>query len=246
MENKALKIKSPEAIIFDKDGTLLSLYSFWGPVSYEAIRCILNKNSAPISLADRIMKAGGFDNGKADIRGVLSYGTFEEIAELIAEELKKEEIEFSLSELIIDTKREFEDKLSLGVTAPTCEGLFETLSSLKSRSVKLFVVTTDRINSTMLGLRTLGIDSLFDEVITAEKVTPKPDPAAIEYLVSKYGFDKKKMVMVGDTFNDTRFAKAGGIFGVAVSDIEENRHLLSEAADAVIEKISDIFDVVEF
>ena len=51
--------------------------------------------------------------------------------------------------------------------------------------------------------------------------------------------------MVGDSLTDTAFAKNGGIFCVGVAKSQNNKRVLAENADVVLDDVSQIFEVME-
>ena len=51
--------------------------------------------------------------------------------------------------------------------------------------------------------------------------------------------------MVGDTMNDVRFARNGGIAVIGVAADEQGRQVLQGQADLVVHDVSDLADALE-
>ena len=120
------------------------------------------------------------------------------------------------------------------------------MKGLTNNQLKILaLVTTDNPIITEKCLKDLGIYSLFDKIYTDDGSTPtKPDPYCAHALCSLFGLEKQKVVMVGDTLTDMRFAKNAGIAAVGLARTEKNREVLLPAADAVIGDITQLQDTI--
>lgn len=235
-----------EAIIFDKDGTLLDFDAFWVSVSVYAIKHTLDAFGRSDIPVDEFLTAIGVTNGVTDIDAVLCKGTYEEIGEAVHGVLRAHGCDVPLGDtvkLVIEGYNKNADK---GDVRPTCDNLKEVLTKLKNQGRKLLVITTDNTVITEKCLDALGIKELFCRICTDDGVTPvKPDPACAEKFLSDTGIKKEQLIMVGDTMTDVRFAKNAGIRSVGVGAKAENRARLTGHADFVIPDVSHIFEVLE-
>ncbi len=235
--------KFPQAVIFDKDGTVLSYYSFWYPVAVNATLKVLKKYGAPESLADNVMKASGVYDNKVDIQGVLCSTTYEQFAELVFDEIAGRGIDADKSAVVFDTVKALKESLPMGEILPTCEGMAKALERLKSLGVKLFVSTNDKRVVTKACLEKLEILHLLEEFITSDDAPSKPAPDGINYIIEKYGFDRDRVIMVGDTLTDLKYSLNAKVRNVAIGDSLENIKILTPYADVVL---NDIVQVVRF
>ena len=97
---------------------------------------------------------------------------------------------------------------------PAMQHAAEVLRALKERGIPSFVFT-HRGASTKPVLKNIGLLDFFDEVLSADDGFPrKPDPAAILYLVEKYGLDPDSTYYVGDRAIDMECAENAGIRGI--------------------------------
>jgi len=72
-----------EAIIFDKDGTLIDFDAFWVSVSVKAIEDVLHQTGLQEVPVTAILEAFGVHDGVTDINGVLCKGTYEEMGHIV-------------------------------------------------------------------------------------------------------------------------------------------------------------------
>lgn len=90
----------------------------------------------------------------------------------------------------------------------------EILRLIAERGVKSFIFT-HRGASTGFVLKNTGLYGFFEEIITAKSgFARKPDPAAIEYLIAKYGLTRAQTAYVGDRAIDMECAKNARVQGV--------------------------------
>ena len=94
------------------------------------------------------------------------------------------------------------------------DGIEETLRTLHAQNVKLSVATNAPTPFAKSMLKHLNIDTLFDLIIGADKVSvSKPDPQMINDILDFYAFDKKEHQawMIGDNSKDIQSANNAGI-----------------------------------
>lgn len=241
----------PEVIFFDKDGTLIDFDAFWVSVTRYVLNEILNKYSLDVSEdsinkdIDTLLQRLGVVDGKTDIDGILCKGTYKQISEIVFEFLKDKGIEPEFEKLNSEILSSFNQNSKKGCVLSVCDNIRSVLINLKNKGIKLCVVTTDNPEITDMCLDKLGILDLFDAVYTDDGIIPpKPDKASVEDYCGKTGISNEKMLMVGDTLTDVKFARNAGIKVVCVGR-EENRKKLEEYADASIPDISFLSDTAE-
>ena len=235
-----------EAIIFDKDGTLMKFDSFWVEVSRCALRDILLQLNRDNIHMSRLLGALGVSGDTTDIDGLLCKGTYEQIALTIGGILREFGIDISDTDIIKMTVSAYNDNADSGKIEPTCANIRGVLEKLKNGGRKLAVVTTDDLQITHKCLEKLGIEDLFEKIYTDNGINPiKPNPGCALEFLSELGIPAEKAVMVGDTMTDIRFARNAGISVIGVGETANSRERLMPYADAVIPDISHLFDVIE-
>ena len=235
-----------DAIIFDKDGTLIDFDAFWVSVSCKAIEEVLEKFAMASDLLPEILEAFGVHDGVTDINGVLCKGTYEQMGEIVYTILKEHGCAASCRDVVAAVLAAYNKNADAGKVMPTCANLEEVLRDFKAQGKKLAVVTTDNAHITRKCLAALGIEDLFERIYTDDGEYPtKPDPACVYNFCELVGVGKERVIMVGDTMTDVRFAKNAGITSVALARTEEQRNILSMSADIVISEISELCELIK-
>ena len=97
-------------------------------------------------------------------------------------------------------------------------GVSQTLQTLKSRGVKMAIVTSRGIESLRLILTQNNILEYFDELVTRDNgFKPKPAPDMVNYLLRKMNLAPSDVLVVGDTTFDIDMGTAAGCKTCAVT-----------------------------
>ena len=72
-----------DAVIFDKDGTLMDFDAFWITLSDLALKDILRQVNLNVSLADEMLTAFGVQGDTVSVDGILCKGTYREMIECV-------------------------------------------------------------------------------------------------------------------------------------------------------------------
>lgn len=127
------------------------------------------------------------------------------------------------------------------------DGVTETLRLLKAQGLKLAIVSTKRSANIKHGLKLMGIERVFDEIISLDEVqNPKPDPEPILLALEKLAASKEEALMIGDNSHDIEGGKNAGVrtAGVAWS-IKGEAFLASCEPDYMLQHISDLLDLTK-
>lgn len=233
------------ALIFDKDGTLIEFDAFWVSLSIKAIQQVLDGLNIQGELSN-IIEAFGVHDGVTDINGVLCHGTYAQMGEIVYDILKKHNPSLSKEQITNLVESSYKENVCFGEVKPTTPSLKNVLEKLKERGKKLAVVTTDNEDVTRVCLNKLGIEELFDKIYTDNgHFPPKPNPFCANDFCEKFGLDKNKVVMVGDTMTDVRFAKNAGIKIISLAQKEENRAQLCDYADVIVDDLTKLLEIIE-
>jgi phosphoglycolate phosphatase len=88
----------------------------------------------------------------------------------------------------------------------------ETLTALRTRGVKLAVVTNKEGRYTQTVLDAHGLMPLLDAVVSGDTLpTKKPDPAGIRWCLEKFGVAPASALFVGDSSIDVATARNAGV-----------------------------------
>ncbi|MCP4469928.1 MAG: phosphoglycolate phosphatase [Gammaproteobacteria bacterium] len=121
-------------------------------------------------------------------------------------------------------------------------GVLETLQRLADLQLKLACVTNKPEPFTSRLIAAMGLSEFF-ELVVAGDATPrkKPDPLPLHYAADYFGLDYQSCLMVGDSSNDVKAARAAGFAIVCVpygynhgNDIRDSR------PDLVVENLLEL------
>jgi phosphoglycolate phosphatase len=97
-------------------------------------------------------------------------------------------------------------------------GALEGLRALRSVDLPLACVTSKMARFTEALLRDLDLDRFFALVVSGDSLErKKPDPLPLLHVCARFGVEPADAVMVGDSSNDARAARAAGTSFVAVT-----------------------------
>jgi HAD superfamily hydrolase (TIGR01509 family) len=135
---------------------------------------------------------------------------------------------------------EFESRGAM--TAAPLPGAREAVRGLRSKGVKLAVLTNSGRKTAYDLLRIAGVLDCFELVLTRDETgTMKPRPEGLEMAVSKLGVPKGSAFYVGDTPMDVRTAKAAGVRAVSVATGSyPAERLRAEGADYIVSGLSEL------
>ena len=91
------------------------------------------------------------------------------------------------------------------------DGMFDGLIALKAGGARLACITNKAETFTHPLLQHFGLTSYFDQVIGGDTLPRrKPDPLQLIHCCEQFGIEPASLLMVGDSPNDVRAARAAG------------------------------------
>lgn len=97
------------------------------------------------------------------------------------------------------------------------EGVLPLLAQLKDRHHMLTVATGKSRAGLNEALRSVELVGVFDGSRTADETAGKPSPLMLNELMSEFGVDPARTLMIGDTTHDLQMALNAGCASVGVS-----------------------------
>lgn len=222
-------MKTLQAIIFDKDGTLFDerkTLAGW------ARTVLLDLAGDEMGLARRMGASVGFDIDAMvfDHASVL----LQNAPGLIAERL--------LVSLPGATSSGIATRLaaaSVDVVPVEATPLVPLLSELKNRNLRLGLATNDTSETARAHLATVGAEDAFARIVGSDHgFTPKPAPDMLCAIMDDLELSPRACLMVGDSRHDMAAARAAGMHCVGVLSGESQRGQLAGHADDVIPSIA--------
>lgn len=232
--------------VFDKDGTLIELYTYWshmvelraeGICSYYKLDTSKHKEKLMFEMGVDIHRKKLRPNGPV---GLLPRAVVQRAAEKYLEGLNYSNV----SDVCFQIFKEV-DEISLSLLdefIKPLKGAIELLRQIKSRDCKIAIATTDKTERARLAMRFLGIEDLVDLAVGADKVkNSKPAPDILDIIVRDLDMEPSNSVMVGDAETDIQMGiNAGFKASIAVCSGLTGKDILSELTPYVLEDISKI------
>jgi HAD superfamily hydrolase (TIGR01509 family) len=140
-----------------------------------------------------------------------------------------------------------ETELKAATEVTIYPGAVDTLQKLRSRSMKIGLVTNNGRKGTDLTLSRFGLTGLFDIVVTRDDcVDMKPDPEPVLKVLEGLNLKASEVVMVGDGVIDILGARAAGVQSVAVATGPIPADQLVEAQpDYLLGSVNDLPTLIE-
>lgn len=235
-----------ELVVFDKDGTIIDLYTYWyHMIELRASGICSFYDLTPSEHKDNLMFEMGVDIRNNRFRpegpvGLLPRAVVQKAAEQYLENLGYH----NTSEVCFRIFKEV-DEVSISLLntfIKPINGALEFLRKLKSKGCKIAIATTDKTNRAELAMRFLRCNDFIDVVIGADKVKKsKPAPDMLELIGNLLRIPSLASVMVGDAKTDIQMGiNAGYKASIAVCSGLTDNDTLSGLTPYVIKDISEI------
>ncbi len=129
-----------------------------------------------------------------------------------------------------------------GTAACLYPGVLETLEQLRTKGYPLGCITNKAHQFTLPLLRSLGIESHFRIVLSGDSLPEKkPHPLPLLHAAQQLGAAPENSLMVGDSINDVRAARAAGFRIICVSyGYNHGRDIREAQPDAVIDALPEL------
>jgi pyrophosphatase PpaX len=90
-------------------------------------------------------------------------------------------------------------------------GALDTVKQLKAQGAKMGIVTSKNLGGLKRGITLVGMDGLFDSLITSDMMdASKPDPAPVHAALAQLGAQPAGALMVGDSPHDIAAGRDAG------------------------------------
>ncbi|MFC4713972.1 pyrophosphatase PpaX [Planococcus dechangensis] len=127
------------------------------------------------------------------------------------------------------------------------DGVTETLRILKSRGLKMAIVSTKREETILHGLQLMGAHDIFDALVALDHVqNPKPHPEPLELALRLLDADQEGALMIGDNSHDIEGGKNAGVRTAGVAWAAKGEAFLAAyEPDFMLNHISDLLDLTK-
>ena len=236
-----------QAILFDKDGTLLDFaytWGYWGEQLLARFSTLLEERGVPaisIDLAEfRGIKpaAEHADSGyEYDRNGPLAMGTIHDLLSILSWQGYRSGLSWADAKLLVNSCRDYaDDALEQFKIVKILPGVIDFLEQCRKNGIIMAVVTADETAAARKHLEWLDMAHYFSAVIGTDQVERgKPFPDMVMLACRELSLSCAQVAVIGDTNGDMKMAKSAGVavaIGIAGTD-GDGRALLPNA-DTVI------------
>jgi len=194
-----------EAVIFDKDGTLIDVHHYWSSMIKIRASLIAKKwllGQTRVEVENFLVDVMGVDlsTGRMKPNGPVGVKSREYIVDTVTNTLRLREVDVDKEEIegifLEADRKTSKDILPLLKLLPGVENL---LVSLEKCGVTMIVASTDVTSRTKIAMKALKIDHFFSEIFGGDSVKrTKPSPDLVIKAIKKCNLVPNKIVVIGD------------------------------------------------
>jgi phosphoglycolate phosphatase len=210
-----LKNFDAQAIIFDKDGTLIDFDFMWGTWTLqlaERLEAVTN-----LDAREALCISYGYDLTRKKILpdGKLTCTPMWRLREMMLEVAQSLGLSEDQARCALEQAWFVPDPVTLAKPFTNIHKLF---TNIRKRGIRVSIATTDDRGATESMLNAFGVSELVNTMVCADDgIKAKPAPDMVTTICARLHVDPSKAVVVGDTVADlqmARSAQAGYIIGV--------------------------------
>jgi phosphoglycolate phosphatase len=230
-----------EAIIFDKDGTLIDFDAMWGTWTLQLADRL--QASVKLDVRQALCDSYGYDIARRKILpdGKLTCTPMWKLRELMLDVTQSAGISDHQAQGVVEEAWFVPDPVTLAKPFTNVRKLF---TNIHERGIKIAIATTDDRKPTEAMLHAFGVTDLITTMVCADDgIQAKPAPDMVTTICARMNIDPCKVIVIGDTVADLqmgRSAGAGYVIGV-LSGVGLLEHL-TPLADILIDTVDSLQD----
>lgn len=236
-----LKNFDAQAIIFDKDGTLIDFDHMWGTWTLQLAERL--ETVTGLNAREALCESYGFDMARRKILldGKLTCTPMWRLREMMVEVATSLGLSEESARYAVDEAWFVPDPVTLAKPFTDIHKLF---TNIQNRGIRIAIATTDDRRPTEAMLQAFGVSHLVDTMVCADDgIKAKPAPDMVTTVCARLKVDPRKAIVIGDTVADmsmARSAGAGCVIGVlcGVGLLEH----LTPLADILIDTVDTMQD----
>jgi phosphoglycolate phosphatase len=228
-----------QAIIFDKDGTLIDFDAMWGRwVVYLAQQL---QATCGFDVRESLCLAMGYDDKTKKVSpiGKLASRPMSQLYQLTVEVIQSFGSSKNKAQCIVERAWCVPDPVMLARPITDLRALF---SNLYEHGIQIAIATADDRAPTQSMIEALDIEEFITKMVCADDGIPsKPAPDMVLAVCESLKLDPKNVMVIGDTASDLKMARAAGA-GLAVgvlSGVSSSKDLIPYA-DVLVESIDEL------
>ena len=200
---------SADAVLFDKDGTLIDLHGPWHAWAEATIHALCARS--PELVPERLAAAIGVGEGRVEPDGVLAGGTDAMIGAALVDVLLDAGVRSPEGE-VATAMEHAHDRVDVEALVAALPGVVDILRASADATGAVAVVTADTVARAWQHLAHIGVRDAVDVVIGADRVERgKPDPEPVLLACAELGVEPGRAVLFGDSEHDAVAAERAGV-----------------------------------
>lgn len=221
-----------DAVVFDKDGTLIEVDATWHQVGELWIASCSNGDEI---VAKRLRRKLGVGRTSLVVDGILASGTLDQI-----EAATRTVLGDIASSLLSKARVATLDAAQNAPVVPIGD-VAGAIERLHQSGLVLAVASSDNGDMIVRHLAELGIHELISFVAAGDaEYPPKPHPASLDYLRTQTGIECHRMLVVGDSSTDLGMARRAGAAGIVAVVPSSGVSPIADEADSVLASIEGL------
>jgi phosphoglycolate phosphatase-like HAD superfamily hydrolase len=238
-----LKNFQAQAIIFDKDGTLIDFDAMWGGwVVYLAEQI---KAVSGLEVCEALCLAMGFDQTSRKVlaHGKLASRPMSQLYQLTIDVMQSFGLGPGQAEGIVEKAWCIPDPILLAKPLTDLRALF---SNLLNHGIQIAIATADDRASTQTMIEAFDIEEYIAAMVCADDGIPsKPAPDMVLTICERLKIDPATVMVIGDTASDLKMARAAdaGLAVGVLSGVSSTKDLIPYA-DILIASIDELYDYI--
>jgi phosphoglycolate phosphatase len=234
-----LKSFQAEAIIFDKDGTLIDFDAMWGNWTLQLADQL--QASTALDIRQALCDSYGYDvaHHKVLPDGRLTCTPMWQLRALMADVVKALGLSTVEAACAVERAWSVPDPVTLAKPFTDTHKLFTNIHKL---GIKIAIATTDDRAPTEAMLAAFGVKDFVTTMACADDGIPaKPAPDMVRTLCARMRVDPGRAILIGDTAADLQMARSAGIgYVIGVLSGVGSLANLTPLADILIDTIDTL------
>jgi len=219
LKSGSILLVDPEAVFFDKDGTLIDIHHYWGAMikirADLVCRRLYRNDGSRATIRNQLIEAMGLEieTEKLNRQGPIGVKPRSAIVDIVGKTLRTgghQLSDSSIEEIFVEvdsiTAKDLSQFLKL------LPGVRKLLISLRRTEVPAFVLTTDLTSRAKMAMESLNIDSYFEAIFGGDSVAnTKPAPDLVERAVQHGRYNIDRVAVIGDHQVDIQMGINAGV-----------------------------------
>lgn len=239
------KIHQIEAVVFDKDGTLIDFHHLWSGKARATVGALIEHYPEYPELGNALFRSLGYDPKRAITAAdsPLAVSPMETLETVIALVLYQSGVGWHPAQVAArETFGEFARALPQRDQLKPIGDLPGLFKHLQDAGIRIAVATSDDRAATRETLSLLGLSPWVDALFCGDDPLPaKPAPDGLHHLADQLGVRTECMMMVGDSVCDMQTGRNAGVACcVGVTSGTAEAQVLTAEADVVLDTVHDL------